>query len=104
MKNVLIIGLGEIGDSIKTLEIDAGNGVSLQDLNEVTNLREDKLYDVCHVCIPYSDKFVDIIADYLNEKIEYVLSDFENIRGRLVNNFRQRFASQFDPKKLVVHI
>lgn len=40
----------------------------------------------------------------LNEKIEYVLSDFENIRERLVNNFRNRFFEQYDSKKLVHHI
>lgn len=71
MSNVLIIGTGEIGSAIETIEKEAGNSVSIQEYKDSTDLRDDKTYDMCHVCIPYSDKFIDIVADYLNDvKVE----------------------------------
>ena len=66
MSNILIIGVGEIGSAIAELEIGAGNSVSINELGGNSNIREDNTYDICHVCIPYSDKFIDVVADYLN--------------------------------------
>tara|TARA_A100000164_G_C21914379_1_gene777427 strand:+ start:1311 stop:2321 length:1011 start_codon:yes stop_codon:yes gene_type:complete len=39
----------------------------------------------------------------LEEKIDYVLSDYENIRDRLVQNFRRKFVEIYDTKNLVLH-
>lgn len=50
----LVIGLGEVGSAVqKVLEcpgIDKGDTIPKA--------------DIIHVCIPYSDKFVDIVKDY----------------------------------------
>ena len=40
----------------------------------------------------------------LEEKIDYILSDYDNIRDRLVQNFRKRFVEEYDKKNLVLHI
>jgi len=55
----------------------------------------------------YEDDETYIAVNYdwsnLEEKIEYVLSDYENIRDRLVQNFRKRFVEKYDKKNLVLH-
>lgn len=52
MKKILIIGLGEIGGAISRIEKKAGNDVSVMELAYNENMREDKAYDIAHVCIP----------------------------------------------------
>lgn len=65
MKNILIIGLGEIGNAIKQIEEEAGNKVYECDMDrEASNEIE---FDVCHICIPFTDKFVNIITDYIKK-------------------------------------
>ena len=55
----------------------------------------------------YEDDETYVAVNYdwsnLEEKIEYVLSDYENIRDRLVQNFRKRFVEKYDKKNLVLH-
>lgn len=55
----------------------------------------------------YKDDETYIAVNYdwsnLEEKIEYVLSDYENIRERLVQNFKKRFVEEYDKKNLVLH-
>ena len=55
----------------------------------------------------YEDNETYISVNYdwsdLEEKIDYVLSDYENIRDRLVQNFREKFISIYDKKNLVLH-
>jgi hypothetical protein len=56
MKTNIVIGLGEIGKAIQ--EIFECEGIDKDTEYEV------KHYDVLHICIPYSDKFCDIVEDY----------------------------------------
>ena len=55
----------------------------------------------------YDDNETYIAVNYdwsnLEEKIDYVLSDYQNIRDRLVQNFRKNFTEQYDTKNLVLH-
>ena len=55
----------------------------------------------------YKDDETYIAVNYdwsnLEEKIDYVLSDYENIRDKLVNNFRKKFTERYDKKNLVLH-
>ena len=39
----------------------------------------------------------------LEEKIDYVLSDYNNIRERLVENMRKRFEEKYNLQNLVLH-
>jgi glycosyltransferase involved in cell wall biosynthesis len=39
----------------------------------------------------------------LEEKIDYVLSDYNNIRERLVENMRQQYMKKYDLTNLVLH-
>lgn len=52
---VLVVGHGEIGLALSTLETEAGNRVSIKDLRGDEGLREDQTYDVVHLCIPFTD-------------------------------------------------
>jgi len=55
----------------------------------------------------YEDNETYISVNYdwsnLEEKIEYVLSDYNNIRDRLVKNMRNRYEESYDLKNLVIH-
>lgn len=61
MKNILIIGMGEIGSAIADIE----NEYHYIDINNKT-AQTNLIYDICHVTIPYSDKFEDTIINYFN--------------------------------------
>lgn len=39
----------------------------------------------------------------LEEKIDYILSDYDNIRERLVNNMRKKYDEEIKPEKIVLH-
>ena len=56
----------------------------------------------------YEDDETYISVNYdwsnLDEKIDYVLSDYWNIRERLVENFRKKFMKVYNKKNLVLHI
>ncbi len=56
----------------------------------------------------YDDDETYIAVNYdwsdLEEKIDYVLSDYNNIRERLVQNMRKRFEEKYNLKNLVLHM
>ena len=56
----------------------------------------------------YDDNETYIAVNYdwsnLEEKIDYVLSDYDNVRERLVENMRRRYSERYEPKNLVLHI
>jgi hypothetical protein len=66
MKEILVVGLGEIGTSVKNIEEQAGNKVYVCDLDVDKNkFNETNKYDVIHVCIPYKGyDFVDTVVEY----------------------------------------
>ena len=55
----------------------------------------------------YEDDETYIAVKYdwsnLEEKIDYVLSDYNNIRERLVENMRQQYMKKYDLTNLVLH-
>jgi len=68
MKDILIIGAGEIGTSLKQVEEEAGNKVYMRDLEPSSWERNDiDSYDVCHVAIPFKDKdsFIEAVRKHL---------------------------------------
>tara|TARA_Y100000361_G_C11008682_1_gene263185 strand:- start:175 stop:678 length:504 start_codon:yes stop_codon:yes gene_type:complete len=56
----------------------------------------------------YEDDKTYIAVNYdwsnLEEKIDYVLSDYDNIRERLVQNMRKEYEEKYNLKNLVLHI
>ena len=56
----------------------------------------------------YEDNETYVSVDYdwsnLNEKIEYVLSDYKNVREKLIENMRHKFHNSYDLKNLVTHV
>ena len=60
----MVVGAGEVGSAIIKIEQEAGNTVYISDINSAPSTKID--YDVMNICIPYSDKFEDIITDYIN--------------------------------------
>jgi len=62
--NILLIGEGEIGRAIKQLEEEAGHNIDILELN-TDYIKPGKEYEVCHVCIPFSENFIDMVENYL---------------------------------------
>ena len=56
----------------------------------------------------YDDRETYIAVNYdwsnLEEKIDYVLSDYNNIRDKLVQNMKREFLKKYDLKNLVIHL
>jgi len=69
----LVIGMGEIGSALYSILKDKykTDGYDIKQANDVGTT-----YDIVHICIPYSDKFCEIVKDY---------------------------ASLFNPKCVVIH-
>jgi len=65
-KEIIIVGLGEVGEPIKKLEEEAGNVVSVVEINDRPT-PSDKIYDVMHVCIPDSHSFATIVLNYIDD-------------------------------------
>jgi len=66
MKEVLLLGCGEVGSAIKRLEEETKNNVSVIDPKvspESDTAFVGRLFDVTHVCIPFSEKFVGAVTD-----------------------------------------
>lgn len=64
----LVVGMGQIGTAVfMTLKKDGNYDVeawdTAHDLAEAM-IRPTHKFDVLHICIPYSDKFVDIVRGY----------------------------------------
>ena len=56
------------------------------------------------IYIPY-ETYVPCKHDFsdINEKIDYVLSDYKNIQREYTENFRKRYMELFDPQKMILH-
>ena len=62
MKNILVIGLGEIGSALCQLIEESGkHKLFKKDVEEIEI--KDKI-GIVHICIPYIDNFADIVANY----------------------------------------
>lgn len=65
MKNVLIIGMGEIGTALYSLIEDSRKyQIYKKDLEEIDI---NANIDIMHICIPYTDEFVDIVRGYVEK-------------------------------------
>lgn len=59
----LVIGSGEVGTALyAVLENTCGEAVAIRDVDPV-----EGLYDVIHICIPWSDTFVDTVTRYADD-------------------------------------
>jgi len=56
----------------------------------------------------YEDDITYIAVNYdwsnLEEKVDYVLSDYNNIRERLVQNMKSQFIEKYKLENLVIHM
>lgn len=73
MKNILIIGNGEIGKAVTQVEKESKNKIFVLDINDKQFSKKYKEYsknyafDICHVCIPYSEDFSYMIFEYIKD-------------------------------------
>jgi len=68
--NILIVGFGAVGKAMHSVvaEYSPDSNVGFLDLNdEDTNEGHEKDLDVMHICIPFSNDFVDQCEDYIND-------------------------------------
>ncbi|KKK72741.1 hypothetical protein LCGC14_2900860, partial [marine sediment metagenome] len=65
-KNIILIGLGEVGRAIRQIEKEAGNRVYVNDKKHgVEKICTSQTVDVMHICIPYS-------GDFINDTINFI--------------------------------
>lgn len=94
MKNVAIVGLGEIGKPIKQIEEEAGNKIFIFEIN---NADKPESIDVMHICIPYGKEFEYIVENYIksyNPKLTIIHSTVKIGTTKKI---------QEETEKLVVH-
>ena len=72
MERVLVIGYGEIGKAIAAIEQKARNDVKVLDPSQRKYALMVKKVDRIHVCIPYSDRFVEQVQGFI-DKYEFML-------------------------------
>lgn len=65
MKNVLVIGLGEIGIALCQMVEESGKYKLFK--KDIEELEINKKIDIMHICIPYMDNFVDIVVGYIEK-------------------------------------
>jgi len=65
MKNVVVAGLGEVGEAIKKIEEEAGNEAWVREIRgEYPQPPEGTKIDVLHVCIPFIPEFQDRVVEW----------------------------------------
>lgn len=71
--NSLIVGLGEIGSSVKSL-IEKTDHVMTHDIKEFKRGKKSTHIDILHICFPPSQTFVQDVKDYITRwEPEHVL-------------------------------
>jgi len=65
IKKVGIIGYGEIGQSLEKCYLGKEFSIGIIDLHKNINTLK-KNVDILNICIPYTDEFINIAADYIN--------------------------------------
>ena len=63
-KNVLLIGNGQVGSALAGL-ISRHHNLTVMDA-EATSAKGG-MFDVMHICFPYTDKFVDLVCGYITK-------------------------------------
>jgi len=64
MKNIGIIGYGEIGKSLEKCYLGKKFNISILDTGKNINSLEKDI-DVLNICIPYTEQFIAIVSDYI---------------------------------------
>jgi hypothetical protein len=64
MVNILVLGIGEVGSAIVQLELEGGNDVFVIDKKYDTVPDQNMEYEILHVCIPFSETFIDTVVQY----------------------------------------
>lgn len=66
MRTIGIVGYGEIGESLEKCYLGKDFQIKIADISKnINNLTQD--IDILNVCIPYTDKFVDIVTTYITD-------------------------------------
>jgi hypothetical protein len=65
MKNVIVVGLGEVGKAIYRIEEEHNYVTGLDKNCEGRTIQKD--IDIMHICIPYDKFFIDIVINYIKE-------------------------------------
>ena len=65
MKNVLVIGLGEVGNALCQVIGDSGKYKLFK--RDKDDIKIDEEIDIMHICIPYIDNFVEIAVNYIKK-------------------------------------
>jgi len=96
MKNVLLIGCGQVGSAIKQIEEEAGNKVYITEIDTYPPVEIE--YDVCHINIPCKNKdmFIKTVSSYLNN---YIIKDVV-----IINSTVPPFTTKELSKKINVPI
>ena len=95
MKNVLVIGLGEIGNALCQVIEEAGKyNLFKKDIGDV-EIAEN--IDIMHICIPYIDNFVGIVVDYIKKFNPNMVIINSTVRADTTNEIYKK------TKKSIVH-
>ncbi|MBI4143508.1 hypothetical protein HY487_01340 [Candidatus Woesearchaeota archaeon] len=95
MKNVLVIGLGEVGNAMCQVIEGSGKYRLFKKDAEDTEIREK--IDIMHLCIPYMDNFVGISADYIKKYNPELVIINSTVMPNTTNEIYQK------TKKSIVH-
>ena len=90
------IGYGEM--AVRDIEAAAFGSVLIKpDMNYIDSkpfvYEDDETYIACKY--DWSD---------LNEKVDHVLSNYNELQPKLVENMRKRFTEEYSPEKLALHL
>ena len=64
MKNIAIIGYGEIGESLEKCYLGKKFNISILDTGKSINTLPE-VTDILNICIPYTETFVDNVSNYI---------------------------------------
>jgi len=64
MKNISIIGYGEIGQSLEKCYLGKKFNVSILDTNKKIDTITENI-DILNICIPYTNEFITIVSSYI---------------------------------------
>lgn len=113
-KNILIIGFGEIGSSIAKLYDLTKYDVCVKELNrfglfdgkniiETVEQSTFKEIEVMHVCIGYSDKFKNIVVNYINEWSPKLTIINSTVPVGTTTDIYENIYEEEDMKREIVH-
>lgn len=66
MKKIGIIGYGEIGQSLEKCYLGKEFSIGIVDLYQKIHTLKKNI-DVLNICIPYTDEFINIVVEYIND-------------------------------------